>query len=676
MLKKVSSIFFINVVCVIPVLSLLFTILSTESFALPSEHQVNGQNTGWVYPLDDNSNGKPIQNITFGFMSYNNSSYPYHYAQDITTDYNEDDPVYALSDGKIIRIRKSGAYGGGTPCNSDYNTLVVEYNYIKDINTNTIGKVYVFYGHIKNIIGIPQNATQQELSTEIPIKKGQKIAELNDPSCAGWPVHLHLTVMPDNLPVDYYDGYNDSQVKNGRARPFNCTNNTNGLWSKDWVDANGTQNIPSNDKVFFDTYKPYIYNKLPLTGQKKCYDSAGIEINCIGTGQDSEKQAGVGWPNPRFTPGTGMEADCITDHLTGMMWPRNGNIAGYMEWYSAIDYANNSNLCGYSDWRLPNVNELESLVNADVSNTFSWLNAQGFYNVQSSNYWSSTTLAYYTNLAWIVNMRSGDVDYFYKDHNYGAGYYYVWPVRSGQAGAIQLPETGQKAIYRTGDDGDLEKGVAWPDPRFTVNGDCVTDNLTGLMWSRNANLAEFMNWNAALNNANNLTLCGYSDWRLPNRKELRSLIDYSNYNPPLPTGHPFTNVQANGYWSSTTFAYYTDYAWVIDMWYGFVYGVAKNNLNDYVWPVRGGEEGIFITNADSSQYYPSLQNAYGEAYNFETLQCENKTINEDIIFNRNISIMIEGGYSRDFTSIPGVTEINGNVIINDGFVTMTDIVIR
>ena len=65
-------------------------------------------------------------------------------------------------------------------------------------------------------------------------------------------------------------------------------------------------------------------------------------------------------------------------------------------------------------------------------------------------------------------------------------------------GVIDLPQTGQTKCYNsggteiscsgTGQDGELQMGVDWPDPRFTVSGDCVTDNLTGLMWAKNANL--------------------------------------------------------------------------------------------------------------------------------------------------------------------------------------------
>ncbi len=73
---------------------------------------------------------------------------------------------------------------------------------------------------------------------------------------------------------------------------------------------------------------------------------------------------GVAWPNPRFVSGTGAEADCMTDTLTGLMWPKNGNLAGGTKtWQEALDYANGLNYCGHSDWRLPNRKELFSLVN-------------------------------------------------------------------------------------------------------------------------------------------------------------------------------------------------------------------------------------------------------------------------------------------------------------------------
>jgi hypothetical protein len=166
--------------------------------------------------------------------------------------------------------------------------------------------------------------------------------------------------------------------------------------------------------------------QLPQTGQTKCYDTNGNQISCAGTGQDGEVRAGVAWPSPRFHDnGNGT----ITDNLTGLMWTKNANLSGStMTWYQAIDFCNNLTQGGYSDWRLPNVTELESLINDDEANSAVWLNNQGFTNVQSYYYWSSTTSASYPNVAWVVYMYYGNVSYSNKSYNY----YYAWPVRAGQ----------------------------------------------------------------------------------------------------------------------------------------------------------------------------------------------------------------------------------------------------
>jgi hypothetical protein len=346
---------------------------------------------------------------------------------------------------------------------------------------------------------------------------------------------------------------------------------------------------------------------LPQTSQAKCYNASGAEIPCAGTGQDGELQVGVHWPDPRFT----VSGDCVTDNLTGLMWAKNGNLPGeYKDWRrgtrtwdEALDYIASINsgagLCGYKDWRLPNVNELESLVNAEVANSATWLYSQGFVNVQSGSsfyYWSSTTN---TEYAWIVNMWDGFV---YYESSLFYTYYYVWPVRSGQLNnpdplhPANVWKTGQTTSRATGDDGDLERGVSWPAPRFTDHGDgTVTDKLTGLMWAKNANLPnEALTWQGALDYVKALNsgagLGGYHDWRLPNRKELFSLIDHSTYKSALlPAGHPFQNVH-NYYSSSTTDASNSSYAWIVDMRDGCVYSCGKSdNYFVYVWPVRSGQ---------------------------------------------------------------------------------------
>ena len=162
-----------------------------------------------------------------------------------------------------------------------------------------------------------------------------------------------------------------------------------------------------------------------------------------------------------------------------------------------------------------------------------------------------------------------------------------------------VPQTGQTVPDpgSDGDDGDLQMGVPWePASRFTDNQNgTVTDNLTGLIWLKNANCFEYIDWYEALDASNSLAAgqCGLSDgsssgdWRLPNVRELHSLVDFGEINPALPAEHPFTEVQSGYYWSSTTVAGYPDVAWYVYMDYGIVYPSNKD-YHSHVWPVRGG----------------------------------------------------------------------------------------
>jgi hypothetical protein len=95
-------------------------------------------------------------------------------------------------------------------------------------------------------------------------------------------------------------------------------------------------------------------------------------------------------------------------------------------------------------------------------------------------------------------------------------------------------------LFAPGDDGDIQAGVQWPVPRFTdLDNGTVRDNLTGLIWLKNANCFDVRSWAQALTAATNLASpsCDLSDgsvagdWRLPNVKELFSLIDVGHFDP-------------------------------------------------------------------------------------------------------------------------------------------------
>ena len=158
--------------------------------------------------------------------------------------------------------------------------------------------------------------------------------------------------------------------------------------------------------------------------------------------------------------------------------------------------------------------------------------------------------------------------------------------------------TGQTNSTHVGDDGFYRKGVAWPTPRFTVGtgtaSNCVTDNLTGLMWLRNPNTTK-RTWASAVDNCEALDggngRGGYSDWRMPNFSELFSLMDFGRWSGPmLPADHPFTGVYVDStpYWSSTPHA---DKVRRRSIRFGVFNGCidARSPDGTYpVWPVRGG----------------------------------------------------------------------------------------
>ena len=127
-----------------------------------------------------------------------------------------------------------------------------------------------------------------------------------------------------------------------------------------------------------------------------------------------------------------------------------------------------------------------------------------------------------------------------------------------------------------------------PPPRFTDNGDdTVTDNNTKLIWSKNANLCGWKRWQEAIDYCSASNHAGHRDWRLPSLSELKSLIDTSQWNPVLPPGNPFMNVQSGYYWSSTSHERYPSLAWSVSMESGQAY-YDQEVLTYGVWPVRSG----------------------------------------------------------------------------------------
>jgi hypothetical protein len=352
---------------------------------------------------------------------------------------------------------------------------------------------------------------------------------------------------------------------------------------------------------------------LARTGQASSY--AG--------GDDFAAASGVAWPAQRLSDnGDGS----VSDRLTGLVWLKNAGCFAPASWSAALSAANAlaSGACGLSDgssagsWRMPNINELESLV--DVSRSAPALpGAHPFTNVAlGTAYWSSTTYTAQTSSAMAIRMSDGRwingidaADAGFANHKVNASNA-LWAVRSGAPGAVQLLATGVYnsqggGSFGAADDALLQLGAALPGPRFIDKGDgTVADTATGLTWLKQADCIR-LSWPAALASIHALASgrCGLSDgssagqWRMPNRNEMLSLSDRA---PTFPQASYFSGqyfgtgvssgpvifsnfIVADYYWTSTTDAADTSQAWTLYSCDFGVYNIAKSDLR-YALAVR------------------------------------------------------------------------------------------
>jgi len=158
-------------------------------------------------------------------------------------------------------------------------------------------------------------------------------------------------------------------------------------------------------------------NVLPATGQIQCHDEIGRLVACDGSGQDAEFRSGRAWPQPRFAE----HGDAIIDRLTGLRWRRITDLAGPIAWQEALAAVTALNR-GPTQWRLPNINELESLV--DCSTYAPALPAEHSFVEVRDTYWSSTTSLYEPDWAWALYLDKGAVGVGQKRQ----ARFYAWAV--------------------------------------------------------------------------------------------------------------------------------------------------------------------------------------------------------------------------------------------------------
>jgi hypothetical protein len=178
-------------------------------------------------------------------------------------------------------------------------------------------------------------------------------------------------------------------------------------------------NIESGVAMFGTTGTYVGGGSLPDTGQTFCYDAAGTVITCPAHGADSEQDAS---DNPDGTqPSYTDNGDfTITDNRTGLMWKKcsegqnndatcTGTV-GFYVWADALAQCTGLTAPGgYTDWRLPNRNDLMSIVDYGTSASIK-INATYFPNTTAGYYWTSTTYVVNPGYAWDVYFANGSVD--------------------------------------------------------------------------------------------------------------------------------------------------------------------------------------------------------------------------------------------------------------------------
>ena len=289
------------------------------------------------------------------------------------------------------------------------------------------------------------------------------------------------------------------------------------------------------------------------------------------------------------------EWSCVQDNVTGLIWEvktddgglhdrddkyiwydtnpnNNDGKEGFSDYHGAICYGydssdantycnteafasrvNTAGLCGASDWRMPNAEEIISLLKYhyhDYPNT----DTDYFPRTQTNKgYWSSSLHAEDTNFA--VKLSFSDM-FLSRDQRQGD--YYVRLVRSINNGSVTNN---------------------WPGERYQIHGDgTVTDKQSGLVWMQCSlgqdsedscyGDADFYDWQEALEAADELDFANYSDWRLPNIKELASLVARDRYSPSI-NNTIFPNTLPDVYWSSSPRNWAYSSSWSIDLYDGY-----------------------------------------------------------------------------------------------------------
>lgn len=256
------------------------------------------------------------------------------------------------------------------------------------------------------------------------------------------------------------------------------------------------------------------------TGQIECYNNTK-EIDCGTNSKFATQDADITVNQPSYTDNNGQTT---TDNVTGLVWQRSGDINGdgtinvsdKLSQAAAVTYCNDLTLGGISDWRLPDIKTLYSLMSFYGSDATTAGENIPFINTDYFEFGYGDTSAGERAI----------------DSQWATTSIYVDTVMGGQQamfglnladGRIKGYPTQNKTFYVKCVSGN----EAYGQNDFTDNNDgTISDSTTGLTWQQQDS-EDTKSWQEALSYCNALEEAGYSDWRLPDAKELHSIVDYT-----------------------------------------------------------------------------------------------------------------------------------------------------
>ncbi|GGB98173.1 hypothetical protein GCM10011352_25340 [Marinobacterium zhoushanense] len=285
-----------------------------------------------------------------------------------------------------------------------------------------------------------------------------------------------------------------------------------------------------------------VKSRIPDTQQGSCFDTRGM-IECPRPGEAFYGQdAQYAGAEPNYAVHDGV----ISDRITGLMWQQAHN-AARLSWPAARQACEQLTLAGYRDWRLPGIKELFSI--ADFRGSVGrrpYLDdlfeiREPDASILRNDPFASTHATDMMGQTWSATIYSGD-------HWDRKGVEAAFFMNFLDGHIKQAPTAGNRnaLFYR------CVRGEAWGDNDFIDNGDgTVTDRASALTWQQSDD-GRARDWQQALAYCETLDLAGHDDWRLPNIKELQSIVDYTRHDPAIDSSVFQQQNRRGWFWSSTT----------------------------------------------------------------------------------------------------------------------------